>query len=82
MLARIMKLVCIVALLLTALLWRFAPNYQLLLNLVLCVGSLVVFAQAVRAREYFWQQAFLLLLSFLTPFASCLSLLAICRSWS
>jgi hypothetical protein len=61
MLAKIMKVACIVTLLLTALLWRFAPNYQLVLDLVLCVGSLVVFAQAVRAREYYWAGGFLVI---------------------
>jgi len=67
MLAKIMKVVCIAALLLTALLWRFAPNYQLLLNLVLCVGSLVVFAQAARAREYYWAAGFLVIAVVFNP---------------
>jgi hypothetical protein len=67
MLPKIMKLVCIAALLLTALLWRFAPSYQLALNLVLCVGSLVVFAQAARAREYFWAAGFLVIAVVFNP---------------
>jgi len=67
MLAKIMKLVCITALLLTALLWRFAPNYQLTFDLVLCVGSLVVFAQALRAREHFWAAGFLVIAILFNP---------------
>jgi hypothetical protein len=67
MLAKMMKLVCIAALLLMALLWRYAPNYQLPLNLVLCVGSLVVLTQAVRPREYFWAAGFLVIAAVFNP---------------
>lgn len=61
MLAKIMKVVCIVALILTALLWRFVAAYQLPLDLILCVGSLVVLLQAVRAGEYLWAGGFLII---------------------
>lgn len=56
-----MKVVCIAALLSAALLWRFARSYQLPLDLVLCVGALVVLLQAVRAGEYLWSAGFLVI---------------------
>ena len=60
MLAKIMKFACIAALVLTLSFWRIASNYQLALNMLLFVGSLAVFAQAVRAREHAWAGGFLL----------------------
>jgi hypothetical protein len=48
------KWVSVAALLLTALFWRSAANYQLLLDFVVCMGAIVVVQPAVRANEYFW----------------------------
>ena len=67
MLAKIMKLVCIAALLLTVLLWRAAPPNQLLLNLIICIGSLVVVKQAFRAREHGWATCFLAIAVIFNP---------------
>ncbi len=58
MFATIMKSVSMAALLLAAISWRSAPNYQLLLNFVICMGAVVVIMQAVRARRYVWTAAF------------------------
>lgn len=58
MLAKIMKWVSISALLLAAMSWRSAANYQLVLNFVICMGAVVVVMQAVRAREYRWAAGF------------------------
>ena len=68
MLAKVTKLVCIAALLLAALFWRAAPSYQMLLNLLLCVGSLVVVKQAFRAREYVWATCFVAIAVVFNPF--------------
>ncbi len=58
MFATIMKSVSIAALLLAATAWRSAPNYQLLLDFVVCTGAIVVVMQAVRAKRYLWTAAF------------------------
>ena len=52
MLTKIMRWVPIVALLLAVMFWPSAANYQLLLDLVVCVGAIVLVPQAVRAKEY------------------------------
>jgi hypothetical protein len=52
-----MKWVSIAALLMTALFWRLAANYQLLLGFVVCMGAIVVVWQAIQARKYFWSAA-------------------------
>lgn len=67
MFAKIMKVVCIVALILTALLWRFVAAYQLPLDLLLCVGALIVLLQAVRASEYLWAAGFLIIAVVFNP---------------
>lgn len=56
--AKIMKWVSIAALLTTALFWRLAANYQLLLGFVVFLGAIVVVRQAIQARKYLWSAAF------------------------
>ena len=58
MFATIMKSVSLAALLLAATSWRSAPNYQLLLDFVVCMAAIVVAQQAVRAKRYLWTAAF------------------------
>ena len=57
MLANIMKWVSISALFLAAVFWRFAGNYQLLLDLIVCMAAVVMVQQAVRLQEYAWAAA-------------------------
>ena len=56
--AKIMKWVSIAALLMAALVWHSATNYQLVLGFVVCMGAIFVVQQAIRARKYFWSAAF------------------------
>lgn len=58
MFATIMKSISIAALLLAAMFWRSAASFQLLLELTVFMGALVVAQQAVRARYYFWTAVF------------------------
>ena len=58
MFATIMKWVSIAALLLAAMFWPSAANYQLLLEFVVCVGAMVVVLQAVQTKKYVWAAAF------------------------
>jgi len=67
MLATIVKWVSMAALLMTAMFWNTAPDYQLLLAFVVCMGAIVVFHQAVRAREYPWATVFLVVAVLFNP---------------
>jgi hypothetical protein len=67
-LTKIMKWVSIVALLLAAVSWRAAPNYQFALNMVVFIGAIAVIAQAVRATAYRWASGFAVLALLFNPF--------------
>jgi hypothetical protein len=54
LLAKTMKWGSIVGLLLAAISWHAGANYRLLLDLVVCVGVIMVVRQAVRAKQYLW----------------------------
>ena len=67
MLTKIMKWVCIAALLLAV--WRSSTSSQLVLHFVVCVGALLVALQAVRANKYFWAAGFIAIAVFFNPVA-------------
>lgn len=58
MFATIMKWVSIAALLLAAAFRSSALDYQVLLRVVVFMGSIVVFQQAFQQRQYHWMAAF------------------------
>jgi hypothetical protein len=62
----IMKWFSVVSLLL-ALFWRSSENFQLLLELVICVTGLLVMTQAVRTRKYLWAAGFLVITVLFNP---------------
>ena len=66
MLTKIMKWVCIAALLLAAL-WRSSVSSQLVLQLVVCAGAILVALQAVRAGKYPWAAGFLAIAVLFNP---------------
>jgi hypothetical protein len=57
MLTKIMKGISI-AVLLLAVLWQPSASYEIMLQMVVCVSSLLVLTQAVRARKYLWAAGF------------------------
>ncbi len=61
MITKLLKWSCIAALLMAALFWRSAPRYQIVLDIVICVGAWGIVPQALRARAYGWATAFVLL---------------------
>jgi hypothetical protein len=67
MFAKIMKWASIAALLLAAISWRSAPNYQLLLEFVVCMGAVVVVMQAVREKKYGWAAGFVAIALLFNP---------------
>ena len=62
-----MKWDCVVGLLLAAMSWHAGANYRLLLDLVVCVGAIVVVKQAVRAKQYLWASGFVGMALLLNP---------------
>jgi len=67
MVTKIAKWICIAALLLTVGFWPSAVNHQLLLNVVVCAGALVIVMQAVRVKEYRWAVGFIALALLFNP---------------
>jgi Family of unknown function (DUF6804) len=57
MFTKIMKLVCVVALLLAAF-WVASPGVEILLDILICVGGLMVSTQAAARRKYLWAAGF------------------------
>ena len=57
MFTKIMKFVCAGVLLLAAL-WVATPGVKILLDIVICVGALMVAAQAVARPKYLWAVGF------------------------
>lgn len=51
---RFLKWVSISTLLLAAMFWSHAANYQLVLNVVVSIAALAVVVQAVEAKKYGW----------------------------
>jgi len=64
---KIMKWVSIAALLLAVVFWNYAADYQLALNVVVCMAAAVVVAQAVQIKKYAWAAGFLSLALLFNP---------------
>jgi hypothetical protein len=67
LLAKTLKWGSIVVLLLAAISWNAGANYRLLLDLVVCVGAIVVVRRAIRARQYFWTSGLVGMVLLLNP---------------
>jgi len=63
----VMKCVSIVALLLAAIFWSSAPNYQIELNSVVCIAAGVVLIQAFQVKKYRWAIGFLAIALLFNP---------------
>ncbi len=64
---RIVKWVSIAALLLAAVFWSAAANYQLALNVIVSLAAAVVAVQAVEAKKYRWAASFLVIALLFNP---------------
>ena len=54
----VVKWISLPVLLTGSLFARFAGNYEIVLELLICAGALVVVQRAVYIREYFWAAGF------------------------
>jgi hypothetical protein len=66
MFTKIMKYVCAGVLLLTAL-WAATPGVKIVLDIVICVGALMVATQAVAWSKYFWAGGFVTIAVLFNP---------------
>jgi hypothetical protein len=73
LLAQTMKWGSAVGLLVASMSWHAGPNYRLLLDLVVSVGSIMVVRQAVRAKQYVWASGFVGMALLLNPFVPVLT---------
>lgn len=64
---KVMKCVSIAALLLAAIFWSVAPDYQVELDWVVCAGAAFVLIQAFQAKKYPWAAGFLALALLFNP---------------
>jgi hypothetical protein len=68
MLTKIMKWVCIAALLL-AVIWRSSANYQIVLEFLVCAGAILVVLPAWRTGKYPWAAGFIAIALLFNPVA-------------
>ena len=66
MFTKIMKFVCAGVLLLTAF-WVATPGLKILLDIVICVGALMVATQAVAWSKYLWAAGFVAIAVLFNP---------------
>ncbi len=66
MFMKIMKFVCAGVLLLTAF-WVASPGVKILLDIVVCVGALMVATQAVARPKYLWAAGFVAIAVLFNP---------------
>jgi hypothetical protein len=64
---QVMKWVSIAALLGTVLFWNSGANYQLELNLVVCIAAVVVLVQAFQLKKYRWTAGFFVIAVLFNP---------------
>ncbi len=57
MLTNTMKCGSVAGLLLASMSWNSGTNYQLVLDVAVCMAAIVMIQQAVRAHEYLWATA-------------------------
>ena len=67
MFAQLMKWISIVALCLMVIGWRSAASYQLLLDVAVFMGAIVVMQQAARGKRYVWAGGFGAVAIFFNP---------------
>jgi Family of unknown function (DUF6804) len=66
MFTKIMKLVCVGALLLAAF-WVASPGVEILLDILICVGAVMVSTQAVARTKYLWAAGFVAIAVLFNP---------------
>src|SRR5436189_6216972 len=55
---KVIKWVSLPVLLMASVFSRFAASYELLLNLVICLGAIILVERSARSKEYYWAAGF------------------------
>jgi len=66
MFTKIMKVVCVAALMLMAF-WQASAGAEIVLDILICVGALTVATQAVARPKYVWTTGFVLIAVLFNP---------------
>ena len=67
MISKIIKWVSLPALLIGSLFTPFAASYQHLLEVVICLGAIIVVQRAVTVKKYFWAAGFVAIAIVFSP---------------
>jgi hypothetical protein len=67
MLTKIAKWISLPALLIGSMFSRSAASYELLLDVVICMGAIIVVQHEVRLKEYFWAAGFVAIAIIFSP---------------
>lgn len=67
MITRLMKFVSIAVLFAVIVLWRYASSYRAALCFLICLGAVVVAAQAARAKRHYWATGFFVMAAIFNP---------------
>ena len=67
MVTKIIKWVSLPALLIASMFSRSAASYELLVDLVICLGAIIFVQRAVRLKEYFWAAGFVAIAVVFSP---------------
>jgi hypothetical protein len=68
MATKIMKWISLPALLIASILSRSAASYEFLLDVLICLGSVIFVQWAVRAKQYAWAAGFVAVAVVFSPF--------------
>jgi hypothetical protein len=67
MVTKIIKWVSLPVLLIVSIFSRSAASYELLVDLVICLGAVIFVQRAVRLKEYFWATGFVAIAVVFSP---------------
>jgi hypothetical protein len=67
MVTKIIKRVSIPVLLIASIFSRYAASYEFLVDLVICLGAIILVQQAVRLKKYFWAAGFVAIALVFSP---------------
>jgi len=67
MVTKIIKWVSLPVLLIAAMFSRSAASYELLVDLVICLGAIIFVQRAIRSKEYFWAAGFVAIAVVFSP---------------
>ena len=65
--SKVIKWVSLPVLLIASIFSRFAANYEFLVNIMICIGAIILVERAVRLKDYFWAAGFVMIAVVFSP---------------